>query len=652
MTTLKRLLDYAHGRVFDKDPHAVLAMRLQHPDGCAWAVAEGVLSVTVRGVRREYPLLGTTLGGLAAKLQADGLTVVSLNPDVAGLSALTLVESAGDQDKSNGDHLLAYTSLLWVLQGAYAPELRHQRYQIGEALRQMVMTQSENEWLDLWGTLYGVSRPQAGDTGIPSGSGPRPDGSASDDEYSQYIPEEVFRLRVNPLAIEDTIKRKTGHNVQIYEPWTDLFHLSESKLDHHRMYDGDYWSPWIIQPVIQSYDNIKWDKVREIIERDRPAGVIPWWPEWVPDPRLLSFNVATQQSMFGMLPVHFLHARYEDRALLDFYRLDDEVVNNYRIVVYGLWSGININGGMRNPEALRYRREFVRAQVVLSDMDEKFGHERVILPRWTRIATNRPVLDGTLLLSDFDPLWIVTATEDVQLLFHAMPHTEAGTETLSAVGLFPLETRTVRAEATGFFNLSTGLDLSGSEPLLNYGFVRPEEHAYGAETDSTLTWGKRRLVRAQVVLSDMDEPLGHERVRLPLGAVSFYRRLVLGDVIPLSDYDSEEVQLAAEDVTVEPVPLGHVTATDESRTAVTAASISGVHVTHTLLEDAHALSYGLILSESAPKLTHQMTAEVVTVLSKRVYSETQIGSRYRWRGGWDSRVWNGNVFFNVITEQI
>ena len=652
MTVLNRLIDYFHDRVFDKDPHGVLAMRVQHTDGCAWTVADGVLTVMAAGVRHVYALQTLTLGQLAARLRADGFTVVNANRDIEHLTAFTLIEGSGIQGQTNGDHLTAYTSLLWVLQNAYAPELRHAKYQIGEALRQMVLPQSEQEWLDLWGTLYGVSRPQAGETGIPTGSNPRPDGSASDDEYSQYIPEEIFRLRVNPLAIESTIKRKTGHDVHIYEPWKDLFHLSESKLDHHRMYDGDYWSPWIIQPVIQSYDNINWDKVREIIERDRPAGVIPWWPEWVPDPRLLSLNVATQQSMFGILPVHFLHARYEDRALLDFYRLDDEVVNNYRIVVYGLWSGINVNGGMRDPEALRYRREFVRAQVVLSDMDEKFGHERVILPRWTRIATNRPVLDGTLALSDFDPLWVVTATEDVQVIPHALPHTEAGVEVLSAAGLFPLETRTVQAESTGFFNLSTGLDLSGSAPLLNYGIVRPEERAYGAETDSVLTWGKRRLVRAQVVLSDMDEPLGHERVRLPRWSVSYFRRLVLGDEIPLSDYDNEEVQFAAEDVTVKPVPLSHVTATDESRTSVTAASISGIRVTHTLVEDENLLSYGLLLSVSQPKLTHQMTGEVVTVLSKRVYSETQIGSRYRWTGGWDSRVWNGNVFFNVITEQI
>lgn len=369
MTTLTRLLDYAHGRVFDKDPHAVLAMRVQHPDGCAWAVAEGVLSVMAGGVRRDYALQSTTLGGLAAKLQADGFTVVGLNPDVTALSALTLIEGTGDQGKSNGDHLLAYTSLLWALQGAYAPELRYQRYQIGEALRQMVMTQSENEWLDLWGTLYGVSRPPAGDTGIPTDAAPRPDGSASDDEYSQYIPEEAFRLRVNPVAIENTIKRKTGQDVRLYEPWKDLFFLSESKLDTQRMYDGDFWSPHVFRPEISSYHNIKWDKIKAIIERDRPAGVIMYDPRWYPDVRWLFADVDDLQASFARNAILGMAARYEDRALLDFYRLDDTLIQNYRIVPYQLWSGTNfgqVNGEIEHPKSLRYRRSFVRAQVVLS----------------------------------------------------------------------------------------------------------------------------------------------------------------------------------------------------------------------------------------------------------------------------------------------
>lgn len=476
MTTLKRLLDYAHGRVFDKDPHAVLAMRLQHPDGCAWAVAEGVLSVTVRGVRREYPLLGTTLGGLAAKLQADGLTVVSLNPDVAGLAALTLVESAGDQDKSNGDHLLAYTSLLWVLQGAYAPELRHQRYQIGEALRQMVMTQSENEWLDLWGTLYGVSRPPAGDTGIPTDSQPRPDGAASDDEYSQYIPEEAFRLRVNPVAIENTIKRKTGLDVRLYEPWKDLFYLSESKLDHHRMYDGDFWSPHVFRPEISSYHNVKWDKIKAIIERDRPAGVIMYDPQWYPDVRWLFVNADTEQGTIVPATTNLLQARYNDRNLLDYSRLGDPVVENYRFIPYQLWAGTNfgqVNGEVQNPESLRHRRSFVRAQIVLSDMDEPLGHERARFPRVTRISTKRLILgDPEFRLSDYDPEIIEVAVEDVERIFTFMGM-DTHIRNVAANGVIRYGERVLYGRLNSVTDLSSGLILSGEAPTLNYAVLRP-----------------------------------------------------------------------------------------------------------------------------------------------------------------------------------
>ena len=519
MTVLNRLIDYFHNRVFDKDPHGVLAMRVQHTDGCAWTVADGVLTVMAAGVRHVYALQTLTLAQLAARLRADGFTVVNANRDIEHLTAFTLIEGSGIQGQTNGDHLTAYTSLLWVLQNAYAPELRHAKYQIGEALRQMVLPQSEQEWLDLWGTLYGVSRPQAGDTGIPTGSNPRPDGSASDDEYSQYIPEEIFRLRVNPLAIESTIKRKTGHDVHIYEPWKDLFHLSESRLDDQRMFDGDFWSPYIIQPRISAQDNVKWDRVREIIERDRPAGVIMYDPVWFPVIRHLFVNVTVEQAFFAQAAVRALAARYEDRALLDYYRLDEPVIQNYRIVPYQLWSGTNfgqLDGEIKGPESLRYRRTFVRAQVVLSDMDEPLGHERARLPRVTRISTKRLILgDPDFRLSDYDPEIIEVAVEDV-------------------------------------------------------------EHV----------------------------------------------------IVPVSgDADTPSIVEAA-------------------------STSSTLRVSYAVSEKESLLSHGLVLSGEKPTANYDVIRSVVTVGLGKLYSDTRIAGRYKWTGKWDSRVWNGNVFFNVFTEYV
>ena len=583
MTVLNRLIDYFHDRVFDKDPHGVLAMRVQHADGCAWTVADGVLTVMAGGARRTYALQTLTLGQLAARLRADGFTVVNANREIEHLSAFTLVEGSGIQGQTNGDHLTAYSSLLWVLQNAYAPELRHAQYQIGEALRQMVLPQSEQEWLDLWGTLYGVSRPQAGDTGIPTGSTPRPDGSASDDEYSQYIPEEIFRLRVNPLAIEDTIKRKTGLDVQIYEPWKDLFILSESRLDDHRMFDGKFWSPYIIQPRIESQDNIQWDKIRAIIERDRPAGVIPWLPEWVPYPRALNPHILKQQGHFGVHLTHFLRARYEDRLLLDYFALGDKPVENYQIVQYALSSYTNFgypNGSIGHLDRLSSRRSFVRAQIVLSDMDEPLGHERVIFPRVTVTFTHRAVFgDPEFRLSDYDPEMILTPVEDVEVIFsgigldsHVRKTTGMGQNVLSDRFLF------ARWEDTD--TLSSGLVLSGQPPAkLNYGILCP------------------------VVMVLLAQPTLFADPRLPVQTIG--ERIVSAVVSP----PTEQAMAVPE----------HTRAT---------------HSEFDIQEEAGTavLSFG------------------VSVFPSKLYGEEAVTGRYKWKGRWDSRRWNGNVFFNVITE--
>jgi hypothetical protein len=95
---------------------------------------------------------------------------------------------------------------------AYAGEIGEAEYQSGQALRQMVMTQAEGEWLDVWAGLYGVPR-------LPS---------EMDVALQQRIPHEVFRLRVNGLAIESAIKDLTGKTVEIREPWRLMYSMKLS----------------------------------------------------------------------------------------------------------------------------------------------------------------------------------------------------------------------------------------------------------------------------------------------------------------------------------------------------------------------------------------------------------------------------------------
>ena len=208
-TTLQRLLKHTHAAVFDKDPLAELVLRVSHAGGSSWVVAAGVLTVVAGGEEFTYQLTGYTVNTLADAMQADGLSVARVNSRYGHLSALALVEGNSGQWLSNGDHLRVFTSLLWALLQGYSREVDAAQEQIRQALLQMVIATAEGEWLDLWGTLYGV---------------PRTTGE-SDAALRIRIPREAFRLRSNPRAIEATIKELTGKDVTILEPWMDVFTL-------------------------------------------------------------------------------------------------------------------------------------------------------------------------------------------------------------------------------------------------------------------------------------------------------------------------------------------------------------------------------------------------------------------------------------------
>lgn len=309
-TTLQRLLKHPHAAVFDKDPLAELVLRVSHAGGSSWVVAAGVLTVVAGGEEFTYQLAGYTVSTLANAMQADGLSVTRVNSQYGHLSALALVEGASDQWLSNGDHLRVFTSLLWALLQGYSREVDAAQEQIRQALLQMVIATAEGEWLDLWGTLYGV---------------PRMTGE-SDAALRLRIPREAFRLRVNPRAIEAAIKELTGKDVSILEPWQSSFVLDQSLLSGpDKMQDGQFVGPFLIQP--QSVGSIDWSNVLPIVERNRPAGVLTL------SPQVLYRGGA---SLVGEIEVwtskrrhHASSARYEDLVLLDYAEIEEVSVLNH-----------------------------------------------------------------------------------------------------------------------------------------------------------------------------------------------------------------------------------------------------------------------------------------------------------------------------------
>lgn len=308
-TTLQRLINHPHAAVFDKSPVPEIAFRLRHGSGSTWVLSDGVLVATTGATDFEYNLRELTVAQVAAALGADGFEVTALSPALSHLSAMVLVDGSGGQGISNGDQITGFTSLLWALLSAYSVELREAQTQIGNALRQMVITQAEGEWLDLWGTLYSEGRR----------------GDDDDASYAARIPEEVFRVRVNAYGIEKAILDATGEDVRIEEPWKRMFMLDRSILSGpDKFYDGDTIGHHLIQPVARRH--VDWSRILPIIERNRAAGVIVLPPVV----RYIDGVSATDHMVYGGgLSQHYRHSRYEDRALLDFGAIEDVSIPNH-----------------------------------------------------------------------------------------------------------------------------------------------------------------------------------------------------------------------------------------------------------------------------------------------------------------------------------
>lgn len=360
-TALQRLLKYPHSAVFDKAPASELVLRVRHADGARWTVADEVMTVTAGALEGIYPLAGHTFASLAAALQADGFEVPLIAPQWASRSALAAVEGSGDQGTSNGDHIYAFTSPLWALMSGYAGETREAGHQVVQALRQMVLTQAEGEWLDLWGKLYNEER--------------RP--GEGDATYAPRIPQEAFRIRVNALAIEQAIKDHTGKDVIIEEPWGLMFRLDESALSgSHRFYNGETVGYHLLRPV--SRESIDWMDVLAVIERNRGAGVIVLAPEvrmgrWV-DASIDGTILAGRNGVRGAFVPFFADNRLDYLVLSG-----EEITRNWPVMVSQLTTHANTDP-LLDPVSLSQRRTIAKASIVLSD-GAPLGDENAVLPR-------------------------------------------------------------------------------------------------------------------------------------------------------------------------------------------------------------------------------------------------------------------------------
>lgn len=225
MLLTQKLISYLN-RVFDKDPHSFLALRLRYSGtSMTWIISDNVLKTTVVGgvgSSLSVDLTAHTIASLAAYLSGQpGYSVAYADStELSLLSAKVLIDGSGDQDASNGDHIPAYTSLLWAYLEAFANELKSVSYQIDQALIQMNMRKAEAFWLDEWGGYYGISR-KTGET---------------DSAYSNRIIIEVLRPRGNNIAIEMALRELLGQPVTVSD--VTIYGSAVPKFNGGNTYNG------------------------------------------------------------------------------------------------------------------------------------------------------------------------------------------------------------------------------------------------------------------------------------------------------------------------------------------------------------------------------------------------------------------------------
>lgn len=414
---LQKLLKYPHRAVFDKAPDTapVVLFDESYEGALSWRINETVLEVTLDGFTRYFDMLNATVFDLVARIRATGIGVRIMDSEFSPLSAMVLVDES-TTPRTDLDPILGFRSLLWALLYAYAQETAFGRYQVAQALRQMIVGQAEGYWLDLWGKLYDVPR-------LPG---------EVDDKMQARIPREAFRVRVNALGIEQAILDATGWDVRIEEPWKEVFTLDQSTLSGpDKLYDGGTIGYHLIRPV--SKDTVDWRVVLPIVERNRAAGV------------LVSEAQSRRSSMvvYGVPPEatvmqlrqHRELLPYQDRPYLDYATIEDAPVLNHpalhrridivfrsTLVPYidaaTLDNTTIEDGAVPNHGSLHYRDALRVSSSELSPLPTVITKHvsRDNINRYTSLTTynDRRLLDETEIEADVTPMYAAIRAQEIR----------------------------------------------------------------------------------------------------------------------------------------------------------------------------------------------------------------------------------------------
>lgn len=133
-----------------------------------------------------------------------------------------------------------------------------------------IISTATGEWLDEWGTWFGLSR-KTGET---------------DSQYSSRIIATVAKSKLTIPALIYALKSVLGENatIDIYEPYRDLAKFSESAFSSHsKLTGGDYYRHHVIDVIL--YDTNYSDEAAKVVLKIKSAGIVVWFS------RLQSFDI-------------------------------------------------------------------------------------------------------------------------------------------------------------------------------------------------------------------------------------------------------------------------------------------------------------------------------------------------------------------------
>lgn len=319
-------------RYFDTNPAKHEAIRLRAPTELTvtWEIRDEQLFLSWGEISRVYALSDYTVGSLVDALQEEGFILdPGYNQWLLALGAVVLLEGRGTLTDVSGTPWYAFTSLLHAITRPVEREWRQYSAAIPFAVAQLILTSATNGWADLFGDIFGI--PRRGtmasspwralaaqvDHCNPMGTSShertlrlawqqffanllalsRETGEAdqhwherlvyaarrrvtqdlpsleSDADYTARIVQEVLRARSTPLAILGNIRRLTGHDLMLREPWQEWVVLSKSNLSgSHHLQGAPIYEYHRMQLVANR--GLDWKSVLPEAEADRPAGTL------------------------------------------------------------------------------------------------------------------------------------------------------------------------------------------------------------------------------------------------------------------------------------------------------------------------------------------------------------------------------------------